>query len=477
MIRRLLFIYSFCLLSFSGFSQTVDVTFQVNMTIQQQAGNFDPGTDSVRLAGTFTSWGDSAIVLSDTNNDMIYDTTLQFSPGDTLEFKFIMGADGWESIDNRLYVVPDTNSTYTAFYNDVDVLGAPVTVTFSVNMEYEIASGRFNPATDTVTVRGSFNGWSGTDVLTVSSGDPNFYEFTKEYTVSAGETWNYKYAYISGANVVWEGDPNKTYTFTQDDLTAGNVFIERTFNDLTPDNMLNNDVTITFEVDMRGAINARTGQPFPSIQNVFIAGAVPPLQWPGGGWPDTDQDKVYFLFDDGTNGDSVANDSIWSVNLVFQQYSPLKIQYKYGANWGLPENGGANDNENQVAVDHYLYITPWILTARVRNVFGEMGDILAYETTDVKQIGENPVTYELAQNYPNPFNPTTTITFSIPEAGLVSLKIFDILGKEVANILNEEKSAGVYSVEFDAAKLTSGTYFYRISSGNFTQSKKMTLIK
>jgi len=460
-----------------GGAATVNITFQVNMTIQQQAGNFTPGTDNVRIAGTFTNWGDGALTMTDANSDLIYEVTVPLTPGDALEFKFIKGADGWESISNRTYTVPAAPATFTAFYNDVDKLGAPVTVTFSVNMEYEIASGRFNPATDTVTVRGSFNGWSGTDVLSVSSGDPNYYEFTKQYTVAAAETWNYKYAYIAGSTVVWEGDPNKTYTFTPDNVSSGTAFIERTFNDLTGDNMLNNDVVITFECDMNGAKNAFTGQVFPTVKNVFIAGAVPPLQWPGGGWPNTDQDKVKFLFDDGTNGDAKANDGIWSVNLTFKKYSPLKIQYKYGANWGLPENGGANDNENQVAVDHYLYITPWILTAKVKNAFGQMGDILAYETTDVKQIGENPTTYELAQNYPNPFNPATTITFSIPEAGMVSLKVYDILGKEVANLMNEDKSAGTYTVSFDASNLPTGTYIYKISTGNFTSTRKMLLLK
>lgn len=476
MITRVLLIIAFFVLTFSGFAQ-VDVTFQVNMTIQEQAGNFNPVTDSVKVAGTFNEWNNGATVMTDTNSDLIYETTLSLNPGDTLAFKFIMGAEGWESIDNRIYVVPDTNSTYTAFYNDVENTASPVVVTFSVNMEFEIASGRFNPATDTVTVRGSFNGWSGTDVMAVSAGDPNFYEFTKEYNVSLGETWNYKYAYITSGGVIWEGDPNKTYTFTQDDISGGSAFTERVFNDLTPDNMLNNDVTVTFEVDMNGAINGYTGQPFPSIINVFIAGAAPPLKWPGGGWPDTDQDKVYFLKDDGTEGDATSGDGIWSLNLVFAKYSPLRIQYKYGANWALPENGGVNDNENQVGADHFLNLTPWILTARVRNTFGVMGDILPIEVTDVKQISENPSTYELDQNYPNPFNPVTTIRFSIPEAGMVSLKIYDVLGREVASLVNEEKQAGVYTASFNAVNFPSGTYIYKITSGNFTYSRKMVLLK
>ena len=88
-----------------------------------------------------------------------------------------------------------------------------------------------------------------------------------------------------------------------------------------------------------------------------------------------------------------------------------------------------------------------------------------------------PENFRLEQNYPNPFNPTTTIKYSIPESGIVSLKFYDILGNEVASLVNEEKAPGVYSVTFDAGNLSSGVYFYKIQAGKFTESKKMTLIK
>lgn len=85
--------------------------------------------------------------------------------------------------------------------------------------------------------------------------------------------------------------------------------------------------------------------------------------------------------------------------------------------------------------------------------------------------------YSLSQNYPNPFNPVTKIDFSIPKNGLVTIKIYDILGKEVDVILNKEFVAGRYSVDFDGTKLSSGVYFYKLISGNYTDTKKMILIK
>ncbi|MCL4279869.1 MAG: T9SS type A sorting domain-containing protein, partial [Ignavibacteriaceae bacterium] len=85
--------------------------------------------------------------------------------------------------------------------------------------------------------------------------------------------------------------------------------------------------------------------------------------------------------------------------------------------------------------------------------------------------------YSLSQNYPNPFNPTTTISYSIKSPGLVSLKVYDILGTEVASLVNENQEAGNYSVEFNAYNLTSGIYFYTLTSGNFVETKKLILLK
>jgi len=88
-----------------------------------------------------------------------------------------------------------------------------------------------------------------------------------------------------------------------------------------------------------------------------------------------------------------------------------------------------------------------------------------------------PIEFELSQNYPNPFNPTTTIKFSIPEKGNVKLMVYNILGEEIATLLNEVKEAGVHTINFDAAELKSGIYFYKLEFGNFFKVKKMSLIR
>ncbi len=85
--------------------------------------------------------------------------------------------------------------------------------------------------------------------------------------------------------------------------------------------------------------------------------------------------------------------------------------------------------------------------------------------------------FSLSQNYPNPFNPTTTIKFYIPSDNQVSLKVYNVLGKEVATLINNYKTAGFYTADFNASKLSSGIYIYQIKAGSFTATKKMTLIK
>jgi hypothetical protein len=88
-----------------------------------------------------------------------------------------------------------------------------------------------------------------------------------------------------------------------------------------------------------------------------------------------------------------------------------------------------------------------------------------------------PANFSLAQNYPNPFNPSTIINYSIPKAVLVTIKVYDILGREVEVLVYEVKPAGNYSVQFSGNNLASGIYFYRMQAGSFAQTKKLLLLK
>ena len=116
---------------------------------------------------------------------------------------------------------------------------------------------------------------------------------------------------------------------------------------------------------------------------------------------------------------------------------------------------------------------PTVQTARANTCF-----VINTVTGTGSQVGSAiPTAYSLSQNYPNPFNPVTRINFSVPKQGFVNLKIYDVLGREVKTLVNEVKTPGVYSVDFNGTELSSGVYFYRMESNGFTDIKRMMLIK
>ena len=128
----------------------------------------------------------------------------------------------------------------------------------------------------------------------------------------------------------------------------------------------------------------------------------------------------------------------------------------------VPANGGIFIENPDGFIEHLLANEVFVYYSAVSSV------------NDEKSSAEG---YELSQNYPNPFNPITTIKYSISNPGYVTLKVYDILGKEVTTLVNEEKQAGIYKVEFDASNLASGIYIYTLTADNYSDSKKLILLK
>ncbi|MBK8552303.1 MAG: T9SS type A sorting domain-containing protein [Ignavibacteria bacterium] len=158
--------------------------------------------------------------------------------------------------------------------------------------------------------------------------------------------------------------------------------------------------------------------------------------------------------------------------LIIDANSPAgnKITVTGSYNWGR-EFSYEND-ENLLAVFNpgvnNLYYQEFY--ARFR---GAGGEIIGIQNIS----SEMPSSFSLSQNYPNPFNPVTNLEFGISKLGFVSLKVYDILGKEVVTLVNEKLSPGKYKVEFDGSGLPSGVYFYRLTAGEFTDRKKMMVVK
>ncbi len=150
-----------------------------------------------------------------------------------------------------------------------------------------------------------------------------------------------------------------------------------------------------------------------------------------------------------------------------------------GTNWSVYDtsNSGLPENwVNSIAIDESG--NKWIGTYGGGIAIFREGGIVLVEG-DKAGVTEIPDNFILSQNYPNPFNPSTKIKFEIPKQTNVKLSVYDILGKEIAVLINEEKLAGNYTVEFNSEKynLPCGIYFYRLQAGNFVETKKLVLMK
>ncbi|MBI5403808.1 MAG: T9SS type A sorting domain-containing protein [Ignavibacteriae bacterium] len=162
----------------------------------------------------------------------------------------------------------------------------------------------------------------------------------------------------------------------------------------------------------------------------------------------------------------VGAQSTWWVS---QQGTGISISTNDGANWSTAYTAPAGSFYHMTK--SRAGATIWAV--RSNGGISRYGLITGISNTST----EVPATFSLSQNYPNPFNPTTKINFALPKSGLVTLKVYDVLGKEVATLVNEVKNAGTYNFEFDASNLTSGVYFYKIEANGFTDVKKMMLVK
>jgi len=150
------------------------------------------------------------------------------------------------------------------------------------------------------------------------------------------------------------------------------------------------------------------------------------------------------------------NVSLWNDNTTSTYYANINVLA------GQMPGSYVNGSGNGESAEPYMFVRLAIPSTEV----------------SVNQISnEVPSNFSLSQNYPNPFNPTTNIKFAVSKAGLVSLKVYDLSGKEITTLVNENMSVGSYEYKFNASNLSSGIYFYTLSANGFTETKKMMLIK
>lgn len=181
--------------------------------------------------------------------------------------------------------------------------------------------------------------------------------------------------------------------------------------------------------------------------------------------------------------------------LNFKIYSSTELLNGFTTQekWDALSNGVSNDSLGPGGNGFVLGVGPFNLAANQVETVGfailnasSVADLIIkntqakvkYATVGIQTIStEVPKIFSLSQNYPNPFNPVTRIQFAVPKNEMVSIKVYDLLGKEVAVLVNEQKSAGTYEVDFNGSLLSSGVYFYRMQSGYFSDIKRMVVIK
>ena len=165
----------------------------------------------------------------------------------------------------------------------------------------------------------------------------------------------------------------------------------------------------------------------------------------------------------------------WDVGYIVDSIMFVKSTGNVANSWDLPMN---ISNDGYISKAGFIGNTNDDCFVLWQNKF-ELTLYVTYcdVSLDVDDKDQLPNNMSLSNNYPNPFNPSTKIEYKIPETGRVLLKVYDLLGREVVTLVNEEKPAGSYDITFDANKLPSGVYYYRLASENFIETKKMVLIK
>ena len=196
----------------------------------------------------------------------------------------------------------------------------------------------------------------------------------------------------------------------------------------------------------------------------------------------TDTSGIFISIDDGINWTKIQNEFSQAQVRSFIKYNG-SILAGFGFGWGIyqsSDDGFTWTNIGQGLAPLYTFVVD--IQANSSYLFAAGGATGLFRkhsgTTDVDYSPfEIPLKFSIEQNYPNPFNPTTTIGWQSPVGSHQTLKIYDVLGNEVVTLVNEFREAGRYEKTFNASQLSSGIYFYKLQAGNFTETRKMILIK
>lgn len=487
-----------CVIGLGSQAFATNVTFNVNMSVQQALGNFTPGTHQVVVRGTFNSWSGNTHECLDGDGDGIYSGTFDIAEGG-IEYKFVIvggASDVWESIaNNRTATVgAEPLNLPTVYFSDITSANtADVEVLFRVDMRVQILNGNFDDEVDWVVVRGNhanIGNWGGATRLNLEAGNPGVYSAFIQFDdlpVNAG--LEYKFVYLDAGNpdaANWESSANRSFTPTgtepDEEPEGGNGYGEIYpalvfFSNTSFDDIISQELQVIFQVEdtpLLGRLAAegfivdvQSGDTVRNVTEINCAGFF--NNWPWGNFA-----EGHTANDQGIDGDQTANDHVWSKRILFPAGSPRLLVYKYGANDLDVEAGFALNHERTLddsQAEFRMDIDCW---GSPDTLFSDWACVISAADDHTLP---TPNAFALEQNFPNPFNPTTAINFTVNYREFVKLTVFDVTGRTIQSTNFGVLEPGKHTVGFDGANFATGVYFYRLESPSFSQTKKMLLLK
>ncbi len=246
----------------------------------------------------------------------------------------------------------------------------PITVRYQCNMQIEELGGRFNPNTDYVELRGvAFGDWGPGVRMQQDPNNPYLYYYEATQYLSAGDSLpEYKFWYST--NDTWEYGSNRTYIVTQQDVDNGKILLSRFFDDLTFSTVTNTSTKILYTIDTKNAHDVFGNPITVPINTLDLNGSSIPLTW--NGWIYNDINDMSPMYDDGTHGDSIAGDGIYSREVVFNPYTPFHVEYEYVINF---VQSGFIPYENASGDNHIINLEQNLYSATAYNVYGFMSSV------------------------------------------------------------------------------------------------------
>lgn len=520
---------------------TIAVRFRVNVGAAFATNDVTDNSKVGVRGGAPLDWGSTNPVFTrepmvEGNRNVFYSGVAYLpvsAAGTAFQYKFVIENGTtvlWDSDPNRNGRVGQSDTTlYFSFFQNRRPPSRPVvnaSLQFAVNVGVLEELELFNRALgDRVFVPGGFNGWNtAADGTGAAAYNETFDAWTRAFSITeeVGATVSYKYFvrwdpsrfdntspnYIANLaeGAGWEepgitGGGNRVHTYTDaavqtviDDAADGLAF----FNGVPSYGVIRETrgafttMPVTFRVDMTAALSHTTAFN-PATDSLFLAIQTPIWALTQGIPSNNDafasnsatKDRILFKAVEGQ-----AN----IYELVYQMRLPADNMIGFAIAYRKPDgttvvNGGGFDAGRR----YYRYVTPYDSRDRDNVLWPDAFTLqpIVWKATNldfeavptynngvsVDRDADLASEYVLSQNYPNPFNPSTTISFNLPQSGNVTLTVYNVLGQQVATLVNGALSAGTHSVPFDASRLASGVYVYELRAGSFVQQKRMMLVK